>query len=124
MLSNYKPVPFINLGIQYLDLKKEIDEAIQQVINETAFIGGKYGERFEQEFATYSGLKHCIGCANGTDSLEILLKAFEIGVGDEVLVPAHTWISTAECVSNVGATPIFDNCRRHAAKKIPKSWGC
>ena len=100
-------IPFVDLKSQYLDLKKEIDEAIQQVVAETAFIGGKYADRFEMEFAEYVGLKHCIACANGTDSLEILLKAFEIGAGDEVIVPAHTWISTAESVSNVGGTPVF-----------------
>src|ERR1019366_6716052 len=68
---------------------------------------GKYAKIFEEEFAAYLGVKCCIGCGNGTDALEILLKALGIGPGDEVIVPAHTWISTAESVTTAGATPVF-----------------
>jgi dTDP-4-amino-4,6-dideoxygalactose transaminase len=100
-------IPFVDLKSQYRNIKTEIDAAVQQVITETAFIGGKYADKFEEEFAAYIGSKYCIACANGTDSLEILLKAFGIGPDDEVIVPSHTWISTAEAVSNIGATPVF-----------------
>lgn len=100
-------IPFVDLKAQYLSIQSEIDEAIQSVINQTAFIGGSYAAKFEKEFADFHGVKYCIACANGTDSLEILLQAMGVGAGDEVLVPALSWISTSEAVSTVGATPIF-----------------
>jgi dTDP-4-amino-4,6-dideoxygalactose transaminase len=100
-------IPFVDLHRQYVSIKTEIDKAITEVIRDTAFIGGKRITEFENEFAKWLGVKHCIGCANGTDSIEILLQAMEIGVGDEVIVPAISWISTSEAVSAVGATPIF-----------------
>jgi len=100
-------IPFVDLKAQYLSIQSEIDEAIQSVINQTAFIGGSYAAKFEKEFAAFHGVKYCIACANGTDSLEILLQAMGIGAGDEVLVPALSWISTSEAVSSLGAKPIF-----------------
>lgn len=100
-------IHFVDLKAQYLTIKNEMDTAMKQVMDETAFVGGKYVSQFEQEFANYIGTKHCIGCANGTDTMEIILQAYGIGRGDEVIVPAHTWVSTAEVVANVGATPIF-----------------
>ncbi|MFM9984162.1 MAG: DegT/DnrJ/EryC1/StrS family aminotransferase [Flavobacteriales bacterium] len=100
-------VPFVDLHAQYLSIKQEIDSAIEKVIRETAFISGSYAASFEKEFAVYTGVKHCMACANGTDSLEILLKAMGIGSGDEVIVPALSWISTSESVSSIGATPVF-----------------
>lgn len=100
-------IPFVDLKAQYQSIKSEIDSAIANVIAETAFISGKYAKAFEEEFAAYIGVKHCISCANGTDSIEILLKAMGIGQGDEVIVPANSWISTSEAVTTVGATPIF-----------------
>jgi dTDP-4-amino-4,6-dideoxygalactose transaminase len=103
-------IPFVDLALQYQNHKDEIDTAIQSVINDCAFIGtvnNKYVQAFENEFANYIGTDHCIACANGTDSLEIILKAFGIGPGDEVIVPALSWISTSEAVSNVGAKPVF-----------------
>jgi len=100
-------IPFVDLKAQYLSIQSEIDEAIQSVINQTAFIGGSYAAKFEKEFADFHGVKHCIACANGTDSLEILLQAMGVGPGDEVFVPALSWISTSEAVSTVGASPVF-----------------
>lgn len=100
-------IPFVNLTAQYKSIQSEIDNAIKKVMSETAFISGKYASLFEKEFAQFLGIKNCIACANGTDSIEILLKAMGIGIGDEVIVPAISWISTSEAVSSVGATPIF-----------------
>ena len=100
-------VPFVDLKAQYLSIKTEIDQAIASVINEGAFIGGVYVSNFEKDFSKYLGIKNVIGCANGTDSLEIIMKALKIGPGDEVIVPALSWFSTSESVSAVGATPIF-----------------
>jgi len=100
-------VPFVDLVAQYQTIKKDIDQAMNSVIEQSAFIGGSFVQKFEKDFSAWLPAKHTISCANGTDSLEIILKAWNIGKGDEVIVPAMTWISTAEAVSNVGATPIF-----------------
>jgi dTDP-4-amino-4,6-dideoxygalactose transaminase len=100
-------IEFVNLKKQYQSIKSEIDSAIHNIIDQTAFISGQEAKTFEVSFAKYLGIKHCVACANGTDSLEILLQAMGIGKGDEVLVPAVSWISSSEAVSAVGATPIF-----------------
>src|SRR5215204_4201896 len=100
-------IPFVDLRSQYLSLKQEFDEAILKVVSETAFISGKYAKAFEDAFAEYLGAKYCVGVANGTDALEIGLKAIGIEAGDEVLVPANTFFATAEAVGNVGAKPVF-----------------
>lgn len=100
-------IPFVDLHRQYLSIKGEIDNTINDVIKKTAFIGGKKITDFEENFAQWLGIKFCIGCANGTDSIEILLQSMGIGIGDEVIVPAVSWISTSEAVSSIGAIPIF-----------------
>ncbi|MEP1032778.1 DegT/DnrJ/EryC1/StrS family aminotransferase [Ekhidna sp.] len=100
-------VPFVDLKAQYESIKDDIDTAIAKVINETSFIGGSIIKSFEADFGKYVGIKHCIGVANGTDAIEIALKGLGIGAGDEVLVPALTWISTAGAVNSVGAEPVF-----------------
>lgn len=100
-------IPFVDLKAQYESIKPEIDAAIQQVIDTTSFIGGGKITAFEKAFAEYVGIGHCIGCANGTDAIEIALTALGIGAGDEVIVPANSWISTSEAVNNVGAEPVF-----------------
>jgi len=103
-------IPFVDLKLQYESLKNELDNAIQQVMDDCAFIGtasNKYVKAFEDQFAQFLGAKFCMGCANGTDALEIALKALGVGPGDEVIVPALSWIATSESVSTVGATPVF-----------------
>lgn len=100
-------VPFVDLYAQYQSIKEDIDTAIAETIRQSSYIGGKQVAGFEEAFAAYCGVKHVVACANGTDSLEIILKAWGIGEGDEVIVPAHSWISTSEAVSNTGAIPVF-----------------
>lgn len=100
-------VQFVDLYKQYLSIKADIDEAIARVIANTSFIGGEEVVKFEKAFAEHSGIKYIVACGNGTDSIEILLQAAGIGKGDEVLVPAISWISTSEAVSAIGATPVF-----------------
>ena len=100
-------VPFVDLRAQYLRYKEELDGAMEAVMTETAFISGKYAKQFEEDFSEYAGVSHTISCGNGTDSLEILLTALGVGPGDEVIVPALSWISTAEVVGTRGATPVF-----------------
>ena len=100
-------VPFVDLRAQYQSIKGEIDSAIFNVINETAFIGGKYVKEFEAKFAEIYGVKHVISCANGTDSLFIIMKMLGIGVGDEVITVANSWISSSETITQTGAKPVF-----------------
>ena len=100
-------VPFVDLKAQYLSIKNSIDAAISQVIDSTSFIGGEITDEFDNKFAELIGVNQAVGCANGTDAIEIALEALGIGAGDEVLVPAYTWVSTASAVSRVGAEPVF-----------------
>jgi dTDP-4-amino-4,6-dideoxygalactose transaminase len=113
-------VPFTNLKLQYQILKSEIDNAISEVISEASFIGGKHVTTFEKKFAELIGVSHVVSCANGTDSLEIILKAWQIGPGDEVIVPAISWISTSESVCSVGAKPIFVDVDQNGLIDISK----
>lgn len=100
-------VPFADLNAQYQSIKTSVDEAISLTIKNSSYIGGQAVKDFETAFAAYLGMQHVIACGNGTDSIEILLKAMGVGTGDEVIVPAASWISTSEAVSTVGATPVF-----------------
>ena len=107
-------IPFVDLYAQYLSIKKDIDAAIEETIRSSSYIGGAAVTKFEQDFGTSCGVKHVVACANGTDSMEIILKAWGIGAGDEVIVPAHSWISTSEAVGNTGATPVFVDVEEHS----------
>jgi dTDP-4-amino-4,6-dideoxygalactose transaminase len=100
-------IPFVDLKAQYQSIKSEIDTTISNVIEETAFIGGKYVKQFEQDFAKLYGVNHVVSCANGTDSLYIIMKMLGIGQGDEVITVANSWISSSETIGQTGATPIF-----------------
>lgn len=100
-------VPFVDLKNQYLTIKSEIDRAIQAVINDTAFINGKYVQEFEEKFADKYDAKHCISVASGTDAIYITLKCLGVGPGDEVITVANSWISTSETITQVGAKPVF-----------------
>lgn len=100
-------VPFVDLKAQYLSIKSEMDPAIEEIISNTAFIGGRAVVRFEEEFAAYIGVPHCLSVANGTEAIEIALRALGIGEGDEVIVPANSFIATSEAVTSAGATVVF-----------------
>ena len=100
-------IPLVDLNAQHQSIREELDNAIDSCINGNNFIRGLQVSEFEVAFARYLGTKFCIGCGNGTDALEIIMKSLKIGPGDEVIVPSLTWISTAEAVSNVGAEPVF-----------------
>ncbi len=100
-------IPFVDLQIQYQSIKGEIAETIAHILDNAIFVNGHPLDSFEKNFAAYMGVAHCVGCANGTDAIEIALEALGIGEEDEVLVPAYTWVSTASAVSRVGAKPIF-----------------
>jgi dTDP-4-amino-4,6-dideoxygalactose transaminase len=100
-------VPFVDLTAQYLSIKEEIDREIGNVLMESAFIRGKYVEKFEKEFGMLHGDLGCLSCASGTDALYISLKALDVGIGDEVITTAMSWISTSQTISQTGAQPVF-----------------
>ena len=103
-------IPLVDLRAGYESIRLEIDEAIHAVIEASAFVGrpdNEFVQRFETKFADHVGARHCIACANGTDALEVALKVIGVGPGDEVIVPAMSWISTSEAVTSVGAEPVF-----------------
>lgn len=98
---------FRDLGKQYNIIKDRIQVAIQDVLDSTNFISGKQVDELERRLADFVGVKHCISCANGTDALSLVLRAWGVGEGDAVFVPDFTFFATAEVVSYVGATPVF-----------------
>ncbi len=100
-------VDFIDLSEQHNPIRKELDRAISEVIDNSAFIKSQVVANFEEEFAKYLNVDYVVSCGNGTDAMEIILKAYDIGSGDEVIVPVMSWISTSEVVATAGAKPIF-----------------
>lgn len=100
-------VLFASFEAMHSEIRQQLDEAYCQVMDSNYFIQGQACQKFEEEFADYCGVKYCIGVGNGLDALMLILRALEIGSGDEVIVPSNTYIATALAVSYVGATPIF-----------------
>jgi dTDP-4-amino-4,6-dideoxygalactose transaminase len=100
-------IPFVDLNAQYASIKRDIDHAITEVLESTAFIGGPFVGTFEQEFARYCHASHCVGVGNGTDALFIALRALGIGPGDEVITAANSFIATSEAIRMAGANVVF-----------------
>ena len=100
-------VPFVSFLPMERELDKELRRAFERVLGRSWYIEGKEDEAFERGFADYCGTKYCIGVGNGLDALMLILKALEIGKGDEVIVPSNTYIATALAVTYVGARPVF-----------------
>ena len=103
-------VPFLDLKVQYKSIKNEIDTAIQKVLDNTAFILGPSVVEFEKEFAKIHNVKYCLGTSSGTDGNHLALWSLNIGPGDEVIIPANTFIATAWGATLCGATPVFVDC--------------
>jgi len=103
-------VPFINLPEQHAALRSELEPLFSDVLTKANFILGEPVSVFEKEFAAFIGAKHAIGVADGLDALRLSLQAFDIGPGDEVIIPANTFIATALAVSQTGATPTLVDC--------------
>lgn len=108
-------IPFLELKPTYLELREEMDAAYHRVMDSGWYLMGAETEAFETEFAAYVGTRHCVTVGNGLDALRILLEAHGIGPGDEVLVPAHTFIATWLAVSQCGAVPVGVDVRRDTA---------
>jgi dTDP-4-amino-4,6-dideoxygalactose transaminase len=100
-------IKFLDLGAQYQTIKPEIDQVIKNVIEESAFIGGKYVAEFEKKFAEYVTADYCVGVANGTDALEIAIEALNMPAGSEVIVPANSFIASSEAVTRTGHKVVF-----------------
>lgn len=103
-------VEFLDLKSQYLSIKPEIDQAIQEVLMSSAFSAGPFVKSFEETFARRHQAKYCVGVNSGTAALHIVFMAIGLGPGDEVIVPANTFFATPESVSLTGATPVFVDC--------------
>ncbi|TCL59331.1 dTDP-4-amino-4,6-dideoxygalactose transaminase [Kineothrix alysoides] len=100
----------VDLGRNYRNHKDEYMKAIEEVCEETAFSGGKFADKFDQEFAEYIGVRAATGVDNGTSAIQLAMLALGIGPGDEVIVPANTYIATAWGVTYTGAIPVFVDC--------------
>lgn len=103
-------IPLVDLTAQYATIKDEIDRAVQEVLGRCNFILGSQVQEFEQSFARFAGVEHAIAVSNGLDALRLSLMAVDVGPGNEVIVPANTYIATALAVSSVGARPVFVDC--------------
>ena len=100
-------IPFVDLSAQHAEVAVEVQSGFAEVLAETSFVGGKQVTLFEEEYARFVGVEHCVGVANGTDALEIALRAYGVGAGDEVVIPANTFVATAEAVVRAGALPVL-----------------
>jgi len=99
-------VPFLDLAALHEEIADELDDAFRRVLSSGWFIRGREVEAFESEFATYCEATYCVGVGTGLDALTLILRAYDIGPGDEVIVPSHTFIATWLAVSQTGATPV------------------
>lgn len=107
---SHQHIPLVDLKAQHAEIAEEISAGFARVIGETAFILGPPVREFEEAFARYCGAAHCVGVANGTDAIELIIRALGIGPGDEVIVPANTFIASALGVVRAGAKPVLVDC--------------
>src|SRR5690349_23760135 len=105
-------IPLVDLAAAHAEVAEEVEAGFKRIIAETAFVGGAEVAAFEQEYAAFSGVEHCVGVANGTDALELALRAVGVGPGAEVILPANTFIATAEAVARTGAQVVLVDCDR------------
>lgn len=115
-------IPLVDLAAQQAEIADEVRPLLESVLERAAFVGGPEVQRFETEFADYLGVGHCVGVANGTDALEIALRTVGVGPGSEVILPANTFIATAEAVVRAGASPVLvdvdDECLLMDPRKV------
>jgi dTDP-4-amino-4,6-dideoxygalactose transaminase len=100
-------IPLVDLQVQQAEILDEIRPEIDEVLRAAAFIGGPAVGRFEAAYANFTGTRHCVGVANGTDALELALRASGVTAGGEVVLPANTFVATAEAVARIGAVPVL-----------------
>ncbi|MEK7137618.1 MAG: DegT/DnrJ/EryC1/StrS family aminotransferase, partial [Patescibacteria group bacterium] len=109
------PVPFLDLRAQYESIKGEVHPAMQKVIESSAFALGPAVAGFEKEFADYCSVQHCVGVSSGTGALTLLLRAYGIGKGDEVITVTNSFFATVEAILHVGATTVLVDCEEETA---------
>ena len=100
-------IKMVDLKGQYLNIKQEIDNAIQSVIDKTEFINGSAAKSFQKNLEQYLGIKHVIPCANGTDALQIAMMALDLKAGDEIITSNFTFIATVEVIALMGLKPVL-----------------
>lgn len=105
-----RQVPFLDLALGQAEIADEVAERLAVIMSGSAFVLGPEVTRFEREFAIFCDSAHCIGVGNGTDAIELGLRAADIGPGDEVIIPANTFVATAEAVIHAGATVVLADC--------------
>jgi dTDP-4-amino-4,6-dideoxygalactose transaminase len=105
-----EPIHLVDLKAQHAEIAGEVAEGFAKVIADTAFVLGPQVREFEEAFARFCGLPHCVGVANGTDAIELTVRALGLGAGDEVIVPANTFIATALGIVRAGARPVIVDC--------------
>jgi dTDP-4-amino-4,6-dideoxygalactose transaminase len=103
-------IPLVDLAAQHMAVADEVASGWAEVLARTAFVGGPQVAAFENDYAEFIGTRHCVGVANGTDAIEIALRALGIGAGDECILPANSFVATAEAVCRAGATPVLVDC--------------
>ncbi|MGN9910402.1 DegT/DnrJ/EryC1/StrS family aminotransferase [Phytohabitans sp. LJ34] len=103
-------IPLVDLAAAHAEVAEEVEAGFKRIIGGTAFIGGAEVASFEEEYAAFTGVPHCVGVANGTDAIELALRAVGAGPGSEVILPANTFIATAEAVARAGARPVLVDC--------------
>src|SRR6476661_1239921 len=102
-----RPIQMVDTKTQYHKIKSQVDNAILEVVESSAFINGKAVHDFTTHLSSYLGIKHTIPCANGTDALQIAMMALDLQPGDEVITPSFTYVATTEVIALLRLTPVF-----------------
>ena len=103
-------IPLVDLKAAHEEVADDVRAGFERVLARTAFIGGDEVRLFERAYADFGGVAHCVGVANGTDAVELALRACGVGAGDEVVVPANTFLATVGAVARIGARPVLADC--------------
>ncbi|GAA4811426.1 DegT/DnrJ/EryC1/StrS family aminotransferase [Streptomyces ziwulingensis] len=103
-------IPLVDLKAAHEEVADEVRAGFERILADTAFVGGEEVRLFEREYAGFGGVAHCVGVANGTDAVELALRAVGVGPGDEVVLPANTFIATAGAVARIAARPVLADC--------------
>ena len=123
-MSEYSaPLQFIDLAQQQLQIRDKIDSAIARVLDHGQYIMGPEVRQFETDLKEFTGAKHALSCANGTDALTVVMMAWGVGPGDAVFIPSFTYVASAETPAQLGATPFFVDVLEDSFNIDPKSFG-
>jgi dTDP-4-amino-4,6-dideoxygalactose transaminase len=106
-MRRHAPIPLVDLQAQYAEVGEVVEADLRRLLREGSYIGGHEVSSFEAEYAEFVSAAHCVGVGNGTDALELSLRAVGVGAGDEVVLPANTFVATAEAVVRIGAVPVL-----------------